>query len=129
AVFAKRLRRVTPKFAALATAQFIDFRHDLPTPRPFEQSVCSARGQHAHRTEWNPIDEDLGLARRVKIKSPPCQRVQEGLRNLLGNSTCSLAVFYVEQVALNRHVLPQLAASLFMAGIICIVNSASKAHH
>jgi hypothetical protein len=30
------------------------------------------------------------------------------------NSTSSLAVFYVEQVALNRHVTPQIAAPLFM---------------
>jgi hypothetical protein len=34
--------------------------------------------------------------------------------NDLGSSTSSLAVFYVEQVALNRHVSPQLQAAVFM---------------
>src|SRR5947207_10742864 len=51
-----------------------------------------------------------GPARR-EIKNPPCQRVQEGSQKLLRISTCSLAVFYVEQVALNRYVPPQQAAS------------------
>jgi hypothetical protein len=40
------------------------------------------------------------------MKNPPCQsawRVQKAS----GNSSSSLAVFYVEQVALNRHVSPQ----------------------
>ncbi len=41
------------------------------------------------------------------MKNPPCQkawRVSEELTSV--NSTSSLAVFYVEQVALNRHVMP-----------------------
>jgi len=37
-------------------------------------------------------------------KSLRAKECKEGSQNALGNSTCSLAVFYVEQVALNRHV-------------------------
>jgi hypothetical protein len=42
------------------------------------------------------------------MKNPPCQSARRVSENLLGNSKSSLAVFYVEQVALNRHVSPQL---------------------
>ena len=41
------------------------------------------------------------------MKNPPCQsawRVSEELISVI--ATSSLAVFYVEQVALNRHVMP-----------------------
>jgi len=41
------------------------------------------------------------------MKKPSVPKCGEGLRNSV-NSTNSLAVFYVEQVALNRHVTPQL---------------------
>jgi hypothetical protein len=37
-----------------------------------------------------------------------------GFQKLSGNSSSSLAVFYVEQVALNRHVSPQQRAPFFM---------------
>ena len=43
-----------------------------------------------------------------EIEKPSLPKCLEGLRNVSGNSSRSLAVFYVEQVALNRHVLPQL---------------------
>jgi hypothetical protein len=35
----------------------------------------------------------------------------------------------VEQVALNRHVSPQQAASVLMTGKVPIVNTVSKAQH
>jgi hypothetical protein len=41
------------------------------------------------------------------MKNPPCQSARRVSEDLLGNSKSSLAVFYVEQVALNRHVSPQ----------------------
>ena len=41
------------------------------------------------------------------MKNPPCQSAWRVSENLLRNSKSSLAVFYVEQVALNRHVSPQ----------------------
>ncbi len=40
-------------------------------------------------------------------EKPSVPKCREGVRKFL-NSTNSLAVFYVEQVALNRHVTPQL---------------------
>ncbi len=40
------------------------------------------------------------------MKKPSVPKSLEGLRNFSVNSTNSLAVFYVEQVALNRHVTP-----------------------
>jgi hypothetical protein len=43
-------------------------------------------------------------ARRVQTKNPPCQSARRVSENFLGNSKSPLAVFYVEQVALNRHV-------------------------
>ena len=46
----------------------------------------------------------FGAARRGQIKIPPCQRVQGGSQKSSGKLDSSLAVFYVEQVALNRHV-------------------------
>jgi hypothetical protein len=43
------------------------------------------------------------------MKNPPCQKAWRVSENLMSvNSTNSLAVFYVEQVALNRHVTPLL---------------------
>jgi hypothetical protein len=42
-----------------------------------------------------------------KNEKPSVPKCREGVRKSL-NSTNSLAVFYVEQVALNRHVTPQL---------------------
>jgi hypothetical protein len=38
------------------------------------------------------------------MKNPPCQSARRVSENFLGNSKSPLAVFYVEQVALNRHV-------------------------
>src|SRR2546430_206397 len=52
---------------------------------------------------WNSIR----AAGREETKNPPCQSARRVSENLLGNSKSSLAVFYVEQVALNRHVSPQ----------------------
>src|ERR1700674_4619455 len=49
------------------------------------------------------VEFDLGQ-RGGKTKNPPCQSARRVSENLLGNSKSSLAVFYVEQVALNRHV-------------------------
>src|SRR5437879_7873490 len=69
----------------------------------------------------------IRASKEGEIKKPPCQRVQEGSQIVPRISTCSLAVFYVEQVALNRHVSPQQAASILMAGKRWIVNSVSKA--
>src|SRR5271167_2957863 len=42
-----------------------------------------------------------------KNKNPSVPKCSEGLRNSSGILYSSLAVFYVEQVALNRHVSPQ----------------------
>jgi hypothetical protein len=41
------------------------------------------------------------------MKNPPCQSAWRVSENLSGKLYSSLAVFYVEQVALNRHVSPQ----------------------
>src|SRR5947209_8169383 len=41
------------------------------------------------------------------MKNPPCQSAWR-VQKLSGTLLSSLAVFYVEQVALNRHVSPQL---------------------
>src|SRR6266851_5227398 len=49
----------------------------------------------------------IRAAGRGETKNPPCQSARRVSENLLGNSKSSLAVFYVEQVALNRHVSPQ----------------------
>src|SRR5437773_10134215 len=49
---------------------------------------------------WNSIR----AAGREETKNPPCQSARRVSENLLRNSKSSLAVFYVEQVALNRHV-------------------------
>jgi len=58
------------------------------------------------------------------MKNPPCQkawRVSELLLYL--NSTSSLAVFYVEQVALNRHVSPCLRLPPFILELDVIVKA------
>src|SRR5579859_723775 len=91
------------------------------TPR--SQSKANRAAENGRFAETNR-EYDLGLTRR-EIKNPPCQRVQEGSQKLLRISTCSLAVFYVEQVALNRHVSPQQAAPLLMTSAQSIVNSIS----
>src|SRR5438445_5083939 len=52
---------------------------------------------------WNSIR----AAGREEAKNPPCQSARRVSECLLRNSKSSLAVFYVEQVALNRHVSPQ----------------------
>ncbi len=51
------------------------------------------------------VELDLGQRGGEETKKPSVPKCSEGLRKLLGNSASSLAVFYVEQVALNRHVL------------------------
>src|SRR3989442_2078849 len=57
---------------------------------------------------WNSIR----AAGREETKNPPCQSARRVSENLPRNSKSSLAVFYVEQVALNRHVSPQLQLTL-----------------
>jgi hypothetical protein len=42
-----------------------------------------------------------------ETKNPPAKECSEVSEKLSGKLTSSLAVFYVEQVALNRHVSPQ----------------------
>jgi len=59
------------------------------------------------------VEFDWGSAEGENEK-PSVPKCSEGLRKLLGNSASSLAVFYVEQVALNRHVFAATAAALFM---------------
>src|SRR5229473_6292263 len=59
-------------------------------------------GRQSSKT-WN----SFRAAGREETKNPPCQSARRVSENLLGNSKSSLAVFYVEQVALNRHVSPQ----------------------
>ncbi len=48
------------------------------------------------------------------MKNPPRQSARRVSENLLGSSTSSLAVFYVEQVALNRHVRRHIRLPFFM---------------
>ena len=58
------------------------------------------------------------------MKNPPCQkawRVSE--LSFSVNSTSSLAVFYVEQVALNRHVTPCLRLPPFILELEVIVKA------
>jgi hypothetical protein len=64
-----------------------------------EWQARNSRGASA----WNSIR----AAGRGETKNPPCQSARRVSENLLRNSKSSLAVFYVEQVALNRHVSPQ----------------------
>jgi len=49
------------------------------------------------------------------MKNPPCQKAWRVSGGYSVNSTSSLAVFYVEQVALNRHVMP-LSRLLYLWG-------------
>src|SRR5437899_6076129 len=49
-------------------------------------------------------ENSIRAAGRGNNKKPSVPKCSEGLSR---NSTSSLAVFYVEQVALNRHVSPQ----------------------
>src|SRR5215475_8835857 len=58
----------------------------------------------------------------IKTKKPSVPKSAGGSQSLSRNSTSSLAVFYVEQVALNRHVSPQLAAPTLMTGRRPVVN-------
>jgi hypothetical protein len=55
---------------------------------------------------------DLGSAEENK-KTLRAKECSEGLRKFLGTLKSSLAVFYVEQVALNRHVSPQSRPILY----------------
>src|SRR6266436_5402899 len=59
------------------------------------------------RKQKNSAWNSIRAAGRGETKNPPCQSARRVSENLLGNSKSSLAVFYVEQVALNRHVSPQ----------------------
>jgi hypothetical protein len=64
----------------------------------------------ANQASTGLVTRRLVRAARRGNKNPPGQRVLGGSQKIfLGNSKCSLAVFYVEQVALNRHVLCALA--------------------
>src|SRR5438132_13833384 len=65
-------------------------------------------GQRAHRIR-------LGQQGGEETKNPPCQSARRVSENLLRNSKSSLAVFYVEQVALNRHVSVRLQSSRLAA--------------
>jgi hypothetical protein len=62
------------------------------------------------------------------MKKPSVPKSAGGSQNPSRNSTSSLAVFYVEQVALNRHVSPQQAATPLMTGWQSVVNSISEWH-
>ena len=58
------------------------------------------------------------------MKKPSVPKSLEGLRtSLYLNSTSSLAVFYVEQVALNRHVSPCLRLPSFILELGVIVKA------
>jgi hypothetical protein len=61
------------------------------------------------------IGGDSGPARR-ETKKPSVPKSAGGSQLSSRNSTSSLAVFYVEQVALNRHVSPLQAANPLMTG-------------
>jgi len=58
--------------------------------------------------------EIVRAAGRLEIKKPSVPKCLGGSQKTLGFSKSSLAVFYVEQVALNRHVSLRTAAVLFM---------------
>jgi len=60
------------------------------------------------------------------MKKPSVPKSAGGSQTSSRNSTSSLAVFYVEQVALNRHVSPQQAATPLMTGQQSVVNSISE---
>src|SRR5215470_4427511 len=62
-----------------------------------------------------------GSAEGIKEK-PSVPKSAGGSQTSSRNSTSSLAVFYVEQVALNRHVSPQQAAQTLMTGSRPVVN-------
>jgi hypothetical protein len=49
----------------------------------------------------------IRLGQQGGNEKPSVPKCSEGLRNSSGILYSSLAVFYVEQVALNRHVSPQ----------------------
>src|SRR5215831_12775967 len=75
------------------------------------------------RPSSNSLWMDLGPARRAETEKPSMPKSAGGSQKSLGNSTCSLAVFYVEQVALNRHVSPQQAAHPLMTGTNPVVKA------
>jgi len=56
------------------------------------------------------------------MKNPPCQKAWR-VSEVSVNSTSSLAVFYVEQVALNRHVSPCLRLPPFILELDVIVKA------
>src|SRR5258708_21535450 len=73
-------------------------------------TIISIPGWQSSRTQDdNRLQRGIRLraAGRAETKNPPRQSARRVSENLLGNSKSSLAVFYVEQVALNRHVSPQ----------------------
>ena len=64
------------------------------------------------------------------MKKPSVPKSLEGLRtSLYLNSTSSLAVFYVEQVALNRHVSPCLRLPPFILELDVIVKAKVPGAH
>jgi len=92
----------------MASAEQPDFQiAAIDQLRSFAQDDTPLTGWHRTKT-WNSIR----AAGRVETKNPPRQSARRVSENLLGNSTSSLAVFYVEQVALNRHVLSVTAKRL-----------------
>src|SRR6266702_1817791 len=68
------------------------------------RSNCRAKARRLQNQRIH-VELDLGQRGGEETKKPSVPKCSEGLRKLLGNSASSLAVFYVEQVALNRHVL------------------------
>ena len=67
--------------------------------------MCQAESGR-HTTKSFDVEFDLGSAegKQKTLRPKSARRVSE---KLSGKLNSSLAVFYVEQVALNRHVSPQ----------------------
>src|SRR5213078_2077778 len=114
AVFTERAGDVTPDLAAFATSEFVKrIGAHIANSSVFSVFSVPRRSPAAASTEQpnhqlTAIDQlRFRAAGRRETKNPPCQSARRVSENLLGNSKSSLAVFYVEQVALNRHVSPQ----------------------
>jgi hypothetical protein len=65
------------------------------------------------------------------MKNPPCQKAWRVSEVTSVNSTSSLAVFYVEQVALNRHVMPlsRLHLLCYITNFLSTLKLASQSSH
>src|SRR5260370_31916272 len=80
------------------------FLRGFSLPSSLLNFPCSDTG-HGTRSLLRGIR--FRAAGRAETKNAACKSARRVSENLLGNSKSSLAVFYVEQVALNRHVSPQ----------------------